>query len=116
MRSRAITTIKKKRKKREERKGNGKFRMGEGGLKCTSASKLTKPPPSPLPLHRSCFSEDGWPSWGLAERFADLRWPACTAAVMAKSPEVKLAVFGRAGVGKSGKKKEQKTSQSAVRM
>lgn len=31
---------------------------------------------------------------------------------MAKSPEVKLAVFGRAGVGKSGKKKEEEEKPS----
>jgi len=35
----------------------------------------------------------------LSDWFAELS----PAAVMAKSPEVKLAVFGRAGVGKSGK-------------
>lgn len=46
----------------------------------------------------------------LREWMADLgahwlvRWSSlAAAAVMAKSPEVKLAVFGRAGVGKSGK-------------
>lgn len=33
---------------------------------------------------------------------------------MAKSPEVKLAVFGRAGVGKSGKKKNKKKKKEFV--
>lgn len=33
---------------------------------------------------------------------------------MAKSPEVKLAVFGRAGVGKSGKKKEEDEKHLSV--
>lgn len=43
------------------------------------------------------WSADVWAPW-LAHRA-----PRVAAAAMAKSPEVKLAVFGRAGVGKSGK-------------
>lgn len=39
---------------------------------------------------------DGWPQSSLIGSLS-------FATIMAKSPEVKLAVFGRAGVGKSGR-------------